>query len=555
MKVKGRWLAALGVITALALVVGCGKKSATVCAKLGAEQEMTIAWGAEPPSLDPGLATDTTSSNVLLNIMDPLIKLGPAPDLKPVPSLAESWDENGNVVTFHLRQDGRWTNGDPVTAQDFEYSWKRTASPELGADYAYQFFGIKGAAEYNSCDPKTGKDAKAKKACDSAALRDAMGVKALDKYTLQVTLTSVQPWFVQQVAHSSFLAVNRKTVERWGDKWTDPAHIVTDGPFTLADWKHNASIDLVKNDKWRNAKDVALKKVCGKIIVEGTTRVQAFEAGEVDALDGGALPPAEMSRLKQMPEYEAYPALGTYYYGFNVKKISDVNQRKAMAIAIPRQMIIDKITQDGRKPATSLTPMGMPGYETIKQDFLPVNGDMKRAKQYMAKVANPVKNIALYYDNSPGHREIAVTIQAAWSQLGIKTTIKQMEWAQFLEFLGPPPNNAVDVFRNGWVGDYVDDINFLDLMTCTSGNNNTNWCNKSFDALVAQAEKTPNNAERYKIYAKAEAIMTGKDGDIPITPITWYTYPNLEKLLVKDTFNINLLDQFDLTKVKVKGTS
>jgi len=401
---------------------------------------------------------------------------------------------------------------------------------------------------------KTGKGATTKKTCNANALRDAMGVKALDDYTLQVTLTSVQPWFVQQVAHSSFLAVNRKTVERWGDKWTDPAHIVTDGPFKLAGWKHSATIDLVKNDKWHDAKNVALKKVNGKIIVEGTTRVQAFQAGEVDALDGAGLPSAEMSRLKKLPEYEVYPALGTYYYGFNVKKISDVNQRKAMALAIPRQMIIDKITQDGRKPATSLTPLGMPGYDTIKQDFLPVNGDIDLAKQYMAKVANPVNGVSLYYNNAPGHREIAVTIQAAWSQLGIQTTIKQMEWAQYLEFLGPPPNSAVDVFRNGWVGDFVDDINFLELMTCSSGNNNTNWCNKSFDALVAQAEKTLNNAKRYKIYAKAEAILTGKSGDMPIAPITWYTYPNLEKLSVKDTFNINLLDQFDLTKVKVKGT-
>jgi ABC-type oligopeptide transport system substrate-binding subunit len=515
---------------------------------------MTIAWGAEPPSLDPGLATDTTSSNVLLNIMDPLVRLGPAPDLAPQPSLAKSWDVKGNVVTFHLRNDGRWTNGDPVTAQDFEYSWKRTVSPELGADYAYQFFGIKGAAEYNSCDPKTGKDATTKKPCNSNALKDAMGVKALDNSTLQVTLTSVQPWFEQQVAHSSFLAVNRKAVERWGEKWTAPGHIITDGAFKLASWKHNATIDLVKNDKWRDAKDVALKKVNGKIIVEGTTRVQAFEAGEVDALDGAGLPSAEMSSLKKLPEYEVYPGLGVYYYGFNVKKITDVNQRRAMAIAIPRQMIIDRITQDGRLPATSVTPKGMPGFDVIKQDFLPANGDIKLAKQYMAKVASPAKKIALYYNNAPGHREIAVTIQAVWNQLGIQTTIKQMEWGQFLEFLGPPPNTAVDVYRNGWVGDFVDDINFLDLFTCTSGNNNTNWCNKSYDALIAQAEKTPNNAERYKIYAKAEAILTGKDGDMPVAPITWYTYPNLEKLSVKDTFNINLLDQFDLSKVKVKAT-
>ena len=164
--------------------------------------------GTEPPSLDPGLATDTTSSNILLNIMDPLVKLGQ--DLKPTPSAAESFEtsDDGLTVTFKLRDDLKWTNGDPVTAQDFVYSWKRTVSPKLHAGYAYEFYGIVGARDYNRCDPK--KD-------DCAALAGKMGVKAVDKRTLQVTLTTPQPWFLQQVAHTSFLAVNKKAVEKFGD--------------------------------------------------------------------------------------------------------------------------------------------------------------------------------------------------------------------------------------------------------------------------------------------------------------------------------------------------
>ena len=185
---------------------------------------ITVNWGTEPPSLDPGLATDTTSSNILLNIMDPLVKLDE--DLEPVGSAAESFEtsEDGKTVTFVLRDGLKWTNGDPVTANDFEYSWKRTISPELGADYAYQFYGIVGAQEYNSCDPK-------KDDCD--ALADKVGVNAVDDKTLEVKLTTPQPWFVQQAAHTSFLAVNQKAVEQFGDKWTEPANIVTNGPFTL----------------------------------------------------------------------------------------------------------------------------------------------------------------------------------------------------------------------------------------------------------------------------------------------------------------------------------
>ena len=354
---KGTWIVALALLVAVAALVaaGCGgggaggQKASGGGGKPAPNQVLTMSWGAEPPSLDPGLATDTTSSNVLLNIMDPLVKLDPK-TLKPVPNLAESWDVDGNVVTFHLRPDGRWTNGDPVTAHDFVYSWIRTVSPGLAADYAYQFFGIKGAQAYNEADPK--KD-------NLQALKRKVGVSAPDDYTLRVELTSPQPWFIQQVAHHSFLAVNRKAVERWGNKWTEPGHIVTDGPFKLAVWRHDAELDLVKWDGWRNADQVALRRVNGRIITDGTTAVQAFAAGEIDVNTTG-IPPADIPRLKSQPTYQNYPALGTYYYGFNVKNIP-LNQRRAMAFAIDRQSIIDHIAQADQKPATAFSPKGIPG--------------------------------------------------------------------------------------------------------------------------------------------------------------------------------------------------
>jgi len=255
-------LLVVGLLGAFALVAaGCGggnNESSGGTSSGGGEtgtaanQTMTIAWGAEPPSLDPGLATDTTSSNVLLNIMDPIVRLDPKTN-EAVPSLAESWDvsKDGKTVTYHLRKDGMWTNGDPVTAKDFVYSWKRTLSPELAADYAYQLYGIVGAIDYNSCT----------KNCD--ALADKVGVEAPDDYTLVVHLTSPQPWFIQQSAHHSFLAVNQKAVEQFGDKWTEAANIVTDGPFKVAKWEHDSELDLVKWDDWRDAADVTLTSVPG----------------------------------------------------------------------------------------------------------------------------------------------------------------------------------------------------------------------------------------------------------------------------------------------------
>jgi ABC-type oligopeptide transport system substrate-binding subunit len=510
-----------------------------------ANQTMTISWGSEPPSLDPGLALDTTSSNVLLNIMDPLVKLKPD-TLDAVPNLAESWDtsSDGKTVTFHLRHDGKWTNGDPVTASDFVYSWKRTLSPDLAAGYAYQFYGIVGAQDYNSCS----------KNC--AALADKVGVEAPDDYTLVVHLTGPQPWFIQQVSHHSFLAVHQATVEKYGDKWTEPQNIVTDGPFKLTKWVHDSEIDLAKWDGWRDAKDVHLTSVPGKIIVDGTTRVQAFESGETDVLDGGGLPPDEIARLKDTPEYEAYPSLGTYYYGFNTKNISDIHERRALSLAINRQEIADQIAQDGRVPATGYTPKGIAGFDVINPNspWLPADGDMTKAKDELSQAQNPKTDITLFYNDSPGHKEIATAVQAQWKELGINTTLKQQEWAQFLEFLGPPPNQAVDVYRSGWIADFPDALNFLEQWTCDSGNNNSNYCDKSYDALVTKARETPDDQARYQVYAQLEQKLFGPDGALPITPLNWYVFPNLEKTSVKDTFNINPMDQFDLTQVIVQGS-
>jgi oligopeptide transport system substrate-binding protein len=526
----------LGLAAVFALVVVACGGGGDGGDEAAADGVITVNWGTEPPSLDPGLASDTTSSNILLNVMDPLVKLGD--DLEPVPSLAESWDVNGKTVTFHLRGDGRWTNGDPVTAEDFEYSWKRTVSPDLAADYAYQFFGIEGASEYNSC----------KSNCERLA--DGVGVNAVDDRTLRVELTSPQPWFVQQVAHHSFLAVHRPTVEKFGDRWTEAANIVTNGPFQLDRWEHNSRIDMVKWDEWRNAQDVSLTRVNGRMISEGTTSVQAFEAGEIDATVGG-LPPEELPRLKSEPTYQQYSALGTYYYGINVDNITDVNQRRAMALAIDRRSIIDNVAQADQLPASGFTPQGIPGFDNLTpgSEWLPETADIERAKELMQQVENPVTDVTLVLNDAPGHREIAVAVQSMWSELGIDTEIQQQEWAQFLESIGPPPGRQIDAFRLGWIADYVDAMNFLELWTCESGNNSTNFCDPQYDRLVERARSTPNDAERHDLYGQMEEIMFGPDGAVPTIPIYWYTYVGLETEAIQDTFNINPLDQVDLTVV------
>jgi oligopeptide transport system substrate-binding protein len=528
-------------LAAILAVIVVGSSAAAI-GKLGHTSKagvLRMSIGAEPPSLDAGLATDTTSSSILINLMDPLVKLGPGPALKAVPYAAASWDVKGATVTLQLRKDVKWWNGAPTTANDYVYSWLRTISPELGADYAYQFFGIKGAEAYNSCDP--GK-------ADCNALKGQVGIKALNKYTLQIQLTSPQPWFIQQLSHTSFLPVYKPAVDQYGSKFTEASNFVGNGPFKLASWKHDASVVLTKNTKWRLASTIKLNRIEMPIITDGTTAENAFDAGNID-VDTSGVVPQDIPKYKKTPYWKVWPALGTYYYGFNVKNISDVNQRRAMAFAIDRQAIIKYVAQAGQLPAKGFTPKGIAGGPTIDKDStMPAIHQTAKAKSFMSKVANPKTDVNLFVNNAPGHIKIATAIQAFWKQIGINTSIKVLEWKQYLQFLGPPPNTDVDVYRLGWIYDFPDAYNGLVLWTCGSGNNNTNWCNKRYDSLVNQATKTPDFDQRAALYQKAESMLTGPNGDLPIMPIYWYTFTGLVKNNVSG-FLTAPTGNWDLTKV------
>lgn len=544
-KLSFAWPVGLAVVLTLALAAaGCGGGGGggnTNTTGGGGNETLRMAIGSEPPSLDPGLATDTTSAFVVQNTNVPIVYLGPSPDLKPEPALAQTWDVKGNNITLHLRNDVKWTNGDPVTASDVVYSWLRTISPELGADYAYQFYGIVGAEAYNTCDPQ-------KSNCDS--LKSKVAITAPDTYTVDVKLTGPQPWFMQQLSHTSFIPVNKSAVDKYGEKWTEPGHIITDGPFMLKAWQHDASLTLTKNPDYYDASSVKLSQVSLKIIPDGSTAEQAFNAGNVDVNETG-WPPSDTPQIKNSAAYQQFPSLGIYYYGFNVKNITDVNQRRAMALAIDRQQIVDHITQTGQVPAGNFTPAGIAGSSSINTDqFLKPSANMALAQQYMGKVANPVKDITLIFNNAPGHKEIATAVQSQWQKLGLNVTLKQQDWPQFLKFLGPPPDASVDAFRMGWIADFPDDYNFLSIFQCGGGNNYTNWCNKSYDNLLKQATATSNQAERYHLYSQAEQLLTGKNGDMPIAPIYWYTFAFQVASNVHG-WNINPMAEIDLRPVSM----
>ncbi len=261
-------------------------------------------------------------------------------------------------------------------------------------------------------------------------------------------------------------------MERFGRNWTEPGNIVTNGPYRLTDWRHDESITLTKWQQWRAADGVRVEQIEGRIIKNATTALAAFEAGEIDAcLARACIPTDDIERLQESDAYLRSPSLLTRYLGLNLTTIPDLNQRRALAFALDRTSIVENVTKAGDEPATSFSPKGIPGFAAIRQGFLPTHADLDAARTYLDRAPNPKRTLDFYYLSSsdPGAQEIAVAVQAMWKQIGIETRLKGLESGAFFHRLGPPLDASVDVFVLGWLGDYVDDFNFLEGLTCYFG--------------------------------------------------------------------------------------
>ncbi|MDQ3995067.1 MAG: peptide ABC transporter substrate-binding protein [Actinomycetota bacterium] len=503
---------------------------------------LTLAWSEAPASLDPAFATNRTAANLVLNLMDPLVRLDR--NLRPVPNLAEGWivSADGKTIEFVLRRSARWSNGEPVTARDFEYSWKRVLAPDTGSPFASELFGIRGAAAYHGCVPRN---------CPRRAA--AVGVEAAGDYRLVVRLTSPQPWFVAQSAQQAFVAVHPETVERFGKTWTRPANIVTNGPFRL-EARSDDSIELVRDPEWRDSYRIRLARIDGRVIRDDMARLQAFDAGDVLALDGVRLPASELPALRERREYEAYPALGTYYYGFNLATIRDVHQRRAMSLAVDRRALVDNVAQGDELPATGLTPAGAPGFDEIKgqSPWSPAEGNLDEARAELDRATSVKRSLTLLHIDAPGNREVAGALQDAWSELGLETTIRSRAAEGYLDFRGPLSSTSVDLYQRDWTATLPDPIAGFALWTCDADVNKTNFCDPRFDDVVERARLELTPAARASLYFRAEQMLVGRDGFLPLLPVYWETYPNLESLRVRESFAINALGQIDLAAVDIR---
>ena len=469
----------------------------------GGKSHFRVNIGTEPPSLDWSLATDHVSFNVISNLMVGLTEFDK--DLKPAPVIAKSWEvlDGGKKIVFHLRDDVKWSDGKVVRAQDFEYSWKRLLDPKTASQYAYTLFDLVDAQKFN--EGKT-KDA------------STVGVRAQDDNTLIVTLRHPASYFLAITTFEVTYPQRQDVIEKFGNRWTEPGNIVTNGPFRLASWKHENEIELTANAEFFRGKPV-MDKVTMYMINEKTTALAMFEQGQLDFIDEShSIPPLEKPRLAKLPGYKLVPQLRGEYYAFAVdrKPFDNRKVRQAFALAIDRE-VFPKILQGGRIPATSWIPPGMLAHN----NEIGLRFDPDRARRLLAEAGYPggkgLPPIVLGYNTDEEKKLVAEAVQSMWQKnLGVTVKIENLEWKVFLDKLR---NDPFPVFRSGWGADYPDPDNFMKLFTSDSGNNNGRWKNPHYDQLLDQAARESDPAQRTALYDQAQKLLT--ETDAAIVPLYW----------------------------------
>lgn len=512
-------------------LTGCGSGESNI--SLG-NRTGILYWGngTEPASLDPHIATGVPEHHIMSSVMEGLV-LKDRKSLEPRPGVAESWtiSDDGRVYTFKLRDDARWSNGDPHIANDYVWSWWRALQPALGNQYAYMLFPIKNAKRYYDRETEDFGD---------------VGVKALDQRTLQVTLTNPTPYFLQLLDHYSLFPVHQATIEKFGNadqrgtRWSYEGNLVSNGPFKLDEWKINRHITVTRNLHYWDNDNVALNGIVFKPVENTVTEERMFRAGQLHVTSNVPADKISTYRKSNSTELKIAPYLGTYFYRLNIKtpQLQDRRVRRALGMAIDREKLVENITKGGQIPAYTMTPPGTMGYyPTSTLAF-----DPEGAKNLLSEAGYPngegFPAIEILYNTNEGHRKIAVALQEMWKDyLNIDIKLLNQEWKVYL---ATESAGDYQISRGGWIGDYVDPNNFLDMFLCGGGNNRTGWCNEEYDRLILEvAPSQSSHEERLAVFQQAETMLLD---DMPIIPV--YTYTSV-KLVDSSVENLdgNIMNQ------------
>ena len=512
MKMKKMIVAALLVMMLVpAFVIAGGQQDEAAGDSAAAAEPVVFRYhnGAEPESLDPAVIEGVPEHSIYMALFEGLVTYDPV-SLDAVPGTAESWEvsDDGLTWTFNLRKNAVWSDGTPITAQQFVDSWLRFLAPETAAVYAYlPGMVIKGAAEYNAGE----------------AGPEAVAIRALDDHTFQFELTGPAPYVLGMLSHYAFAVVPLHAIDKYGDEWTRPENMVSNGPFNLKSWTPQDKLIVEKSETYWDKGNVSLDEIVFYPIDDLNTATNMYLNGEIDLLTD--TPPNQLDKMKLDKGYITNATFIVYYYQFNQTKapFDDVRVRKAFSMAIDRQELVDKVTRGGQFPAFGLTPP-LPGLYPAVVAF---EEDFDEARALLAEAGYPngegFPDTTILYNTSEGHKNIAQYVQQKWAEvLGVEVNIENQEWATYLD---NKQHQNFEVARAGWQGDYVDPNTFLtDLLHSGSGNNDGKYASAEFDALLAKAAAMPGGQARLDVLAEAEQLAIGED--FAVMPFYYYNTAN-----------------------------
>jgi len=509
------------------------------CARQEPRADFVILNGAEPESLDPALVTGQPEMRVVLALFEGLTRFDPRTG-QAVPAIAESWEKShdGRNYTFHLRTNASWSTGEPITSEDVVYSWRRLLDPKTAADYAGQLYWLKNAEAFNRGQIKD---------------PSRVGVQAPDRHTLLVELNSPTAFFIELCASPALAVVPRQAIEKNGDRWLRVRPMPVSGAYALDDWRIHDKIRLRKNPRYWDAAHTQNELVDLLPVESANLAMNLYKTGQADIIWDKTLIPTElMDLLKREPDCHLFDYLATYFFRFNVtrKPLDDVRVRKALALTVDKNRIVEKITKGGEQPAHHFTPNGIAHYQPPEG----LGYDPDQARRLLAEAGYPDGNgfpVFQYLLNSRKLSEqIAVEMQEMWrKELGIKVELRQMEWKVYL---ATQSKMDYDLSASSWVGDYNDPNTFLDLWMSNNGNNRTGWKNQHYDQLLTKGNSQTDLHQREQLLQQAELLLVRDE--VPIVPlwffkgITFFDDRKIDGIFVTN----NMVDEHPIYAIRKK---
>ena len=484
--------------------------------ELAAKQELVRNNGSEPASLDPHKVESDIEFNIIRDMFDGLLAVKKDGSIEPL--LAEKWENKNNTVwTFHLRPGITWSDGTAITAKDVVWSWQRLVDPKTASPYA----SYPGNMHILNAEDI----AQGKKPVDS------LGVKAVDDSTLEVTLTQPTASFLSMLAHPSMVPIDPVLVNRFGDKWTKPEHIVTSGAYKVTDWVVNERIVAERNTRYWNNKATVINKVTYLPISAETADVNRFKAGEIDITY--TIPVNQFAQLRKTfgEQVSVEPQLATYYYEFNTTKppFNDPRLRRALNMGLDKDIIADKVMAQGQRPAWVISQPEIGGVKLSPPDYStwPREKRLAEAKKLLNEAgfneAHPL-SFNLLYNTMETHQRIAIAASSMWKKnLGVEAKLQNQEWKTMLDTMH---TGNFDAVRYAWIADYDDAATFLNNFRTGSSENTSKYSNSAYDEALDNAAKAKDVAERGKYYQQAEDLLAR---DVPAIPVYHYVRTHLVK--------------------------